>query len=108
MLLSIPLLLQPQLLPQPAEVIWDLPTPGSMGFHVLQFLEKVYDLRTECLERYSMTRRPVRQCRDLLIQPLHVMPVEKGFYKSSLDLLRDFPHFTGFLVTVRLYSLGRF
>src|SRR3990172_6542129 len=97
---NVPLILQPQLLPQPAEVIWDLPLSGSMGFHVLQFLEKVYDPGPECLERYSMTRRPVRQCRDLLIQPLHVMPVEKGFYKSSLYLLRDFPHFTGYLVTV--------
>src|SRR3989304_5040229 len=100
MRLSIPFLLQPRLLPQPAEVIWDLPTPGSTGFHVLQFLEEIYDPGTECLERYSVTRRPVGQGRDLLIQPFPVMPVEKAFHEGSLDLLRDFLLFTGFRVTV--------
>src|SRR3972149_1624588 len=100
MLLSIPLLLQPQLLPQPAEVIWDLPMPGSTGLVILKFLEEVYDLRPECLEGYRVTRCPVRQGRDLLIQPFPVMPVEKGFHEGSLDLLRDFLHFTGFLVTM--------
>src|SRR3972149_7574114 len=108
MLLSIPLLLQPQLLPQPAEVIWELPLSGSTGLVVLKFLEEVYDLRPECLEGYGGTRCPVRQGRDLLIQPFPVMPVEKSFYKRSLYLLRDFFHLTGFLVTVCLYRLCRF